>query len=128
MKLNITEVDPTSKSEKVSLPLDLICTFIFAVGLIFAMPEWYLVMEAVLAVILIGFVILGSLTMWTMLSFNKRPPAPQEFFTVRRCVIGWFTAIVILTSLYVQELDALFAIYLIGVMMFNTTSYMWLKK
>lgn len=129
MKLNITEIEiGTTKSERFNLPLDIICTLIFLVPIFIAMPEWYLVMEAVLATILVGFVFLGSLTIWTVLSFNKKPPTTQEFFTIKRCVVGWFTNIVILTSLYVQELDFLLGIYMVGVLMFNITSYIWLKK
>lgn len=127
MTLNITQHDSVSRSEKFNLRIDIIAVAIFALPIVLRMPEWYLGLEGLLAAILIGFVLLGAMTLWILLSRNIHSQSKQEFFTVNRAA-GWSMNIIILTSMFIQEMDIFLAIYAIALASFNTASYMWLKK
>jgi len=127
MKVNVTLHDLEHKNDKFNIRLDIIAVIIFALPLVMRMPEWYLVLEALLGIMLIILVCLGAATLLVLLSRNLHSALEKEFFTVKRG-LGWCMNIVIITSMFIQELDWLLAVYLITLAAFNTSTYMWLKK
>lgn len=127
MKANVAPDDLESRDAKVNIRLDIIGVVIFALPLVMHIPEWYLVLEAVLGISLIIFVCLCTATLLVLLSHNHHSSLGKEFFTVKRG-LGWCMNIVIITSMFIQGLDWLLAVYFITLAAFNVSTYMWLKK
>lgn len=127
MKVNVTHHDLESRDAKVNIRLDIIAVMIFAYPLGMRMPEWYLILEALLGISLIIFMCLSAASLLVLLYHNHHSALKKEFFTVKRGII-WCMNIVIITSMFIQELDWLLSVYLITLAVFNVSTYMWLKK
>lgn len=123
----IKRTNPLTINAKIALPLDGFFVALFIMPLFMVMPEWYLTLETIVGMIVVFFMAIGTSSLVFMLWSNSLPKSGVKFFTKEQ-ILSWFVAGAILTSMFIQEMDTLFSLYLILVATTNVVKYMWLKK
>jgi len=123
----IKQTDRETDSTKFNIRLDLIAAVLFAVPLFITMPEWYLSVEAVVGIAIIVFSAIGVASISAVLLSKNKANNGLKFFDWGR-VTGLGFAALILTSMFIQEMDTLFVIYLIIQTAFQLVTYMWMRK
>ena len=104
------------KSVSINLNFGYIIVAIFAVPLFMAVPEWYIMLEIPLAIfmIIVSFISTGALLGIVYMAMYKDVPLLEENYWSRGTLIGFGVVVVILTSMYIQNMIILFSLYLIG--------------
>lgn len=111
-----------------TIHIDYICLVLFGLTFILpTVPVWYTIIEMIAGVILVGATVLGTFPMIAVMLKDIKQPVTLPFFTWGR-LGGLAINAVILVSMFQQELDSLFAVYLIATMSFNSVLYIFTKK
>ena len=121
---SIKQIDPTTVSAKFNIRLDYIFAVLFTIPWFMVVTPGYITMLMAIGAIITTIAALVSIFMIFRLLDNKT--ITGKFFTPDH-IISWMIVGIIVTSMYVMQMDSVATLYLILLVANNVMKYMLMR-